>query len=146
MEPVRVVIEAQRVVAGLAARSTQSLDRAGVAARDLARYYALLGRECPGAVVSPAEACLIRDALPEFRAARREDPEATLALVVEKHARPDDVSVYEVDVPALVDRLRGLGPLALLAVVDLAERMDAAVRRGDFDGRERVRREFGIDA
>ena len=45
---------------------------------------------------------------------------------------------------ALVERLRGLGPARLLAVIDLAERMLAAVLRGDFDGRERVRREFGI--
>jgi hypothetical protein len=44
---------------------------------------------------------------------------------------------------ALVGRLRGLGPAQLLAVIDLAERMDAAVLRGDVEGRERARREFG---
>ena len=33
--------------------------------------------------------------------------------------------------------------LQLLAVIDLAERMHAVVLRGDSDGRERVRREFG---
>ena len=86
----------------------------------------------------------IRDALPKFRAARRDDPEATLADVVEKHARSDDVSVYEVDVTALVGRLRGLRPLEMLAVIDLAERMHATMLRGDVEGRERVRREFGI--
>lgn len=48
------------------------------------------------------------------------------------------------DVPVLVERLRGLGPAGLTAVVDLAERMNAAVLRGDYDGRERVLREFGI--
>ena len=48
------------------------------------------------------------------------------------------------DVSALVDRLRGLGPVQLLAVVDPAERMHAAVLRGDFEGRGRVRHEFGI--
>ena len=87
----------------------------------------------------------IRDALPDFRAARRDDPEATLAETVEKHARSDDASVYEVDVAALADRLRGLGPVGLPAVIDLAERMHAAMLRGDVDGRERVRVEFGID-
>ena len=88
----------------------------------------------------------IRDALPASRATRRDDPEATRADVVEKHARSDDASVYEVDVPLLVERLRGLGPVQLLAVIDLAERMHAAVLRGDFEGRKRVRQEFGIDA
>ena len=64
--------------------------------------------------------------------------------MVERHARTDDASVYEVDVPGLAGRLRGLGPVPRLAVIDLAERMDAAVLRGDFDGREQVRQEFGI--
>ena len=120
------------------------LDAADVAARDLARYYALLGRERPGTIITPNEACLIRDALPEFRAARRDDPDVTLATVIDKHGRSDDASVYEVGVPALVDRLRGLRLLQLLAVIDLAERMHGAVLRGDFDGWEWVRQEFGI--
>ncbi len=141
---VRSVIRAPRLLARLEARSTLALDAAGVAARDLARYYALLERERPGAIVAPDEVCLIRDALPEFRAARRDDPDVTLAAVVEKHARSDDANVYEVDVPTLVERLRGLGPTQLLAVIDLAERMHGAVLRGDSDARERVRREFGI--
>ena len=33
---------------------------------------------------------------------------------------------------------------APLAVIDLAERTHAAVLRGDFEGRERVREEFGL--
>ena len=127
-----------------AAGPKQGRAPAGVAARDLARYYALLDRERPSTIISPDEACLIRDALPDFRSARREDPVATLADVVERHARADDAGVYEVDVPALVGRLRGLSPLQLLAVIDLAERMHGAVLRGDSDARERVRREFGI--
>jgi hypothetical protein len=45
---------------------------------------------------------------------------------------------------ALVERLRGLSPVQLLAVIDLAERMDAATLRGDCTGREWVRREFGV--
>ena len=137
------VIRSPRVIANLAARQTPTLDTAGVAARDLARYYALLERERPGAIVTPSEACLIRDVLPEFRAAKRDDPEATLADVVDRHARSDDANVYEIDVPALADRLRGLHPVQLLAVIDLAERMHAAVLRGEFEGRERVRQEFG---
>ena len=141
---VRPVIRAPRFLSKLEARSTPALDAAGVAARDLARYYALLERERPGAIVAPDEACLIRDVLPEFRAARRDDPAVTLAAVVEKHARSDDARVYEVDVPGLLDRLRGLRRLELLAVIDLAERMHAALLRGDFEGRERVRQEFGI--
>ena len=138
-------IRSPRVVTNLKARSTPALDASGVAARDLARYYALLERERPGVLVSPDEACLIRDALPDFRAARRDDPEATLAGAVEAHARSAGTDGYEVDVPALVDRLRGLGPVQLLAVIDLAERMHAAVLRGDFDGRVQVRKEFGVD-
>ena len=46
--------------------------------------------------------------------------------------------------PALAERLRGLSPLQLLAVVDLVERMHAAVLSADFEDRERVRQEFGI--
>jgi hypothetical protein len=53
-------------------------------------------------------------------------------------------SAYDVDAAALVERLRGLRPLALIAVIDLAERMDVATLRGDFEGPERIRREFGI--
>jgi hypothetical protein len=45
---------------------------------------------------------------------------------------------------ALVERLRGLGPMQLPAVIDPAERMDAATLRGDVEGRERVRREVGV--
>ena len=52
--------------------------------------------------------------------------------------------MYEVEIPTLADRLRGLRPVQLLAVIDLAERMHAALLRGDFEGREQVRREFGI--
>ena len=140
----RVAARSPRLAAKLEARSTPALDAAGVAARDLARYYALLERGRPGAIITPDEACLIRDALPEFRAARRDDPEVTLAAAIEEHARSDDASVYEVDVRALVERLRGLVPAQLLAVIDPAERMHASMLRGDFEGRERVRREFGI--
>jgi len=51
---------------------------------------------------------------------------------------------YEVDAAALVGRLGGLTAMQPLAVVDLAERMDAAVLRGDVAGRERARREVGV--
>jgi hypothetical protein len=47
-------------------------------------------------------------------------------------------------VSALAERLRGLSSVQTAAVVDLAERMDAAVLRGDVEGRERARHEFGI--
>ena len=137
-------IRSPRVVTNLKARSTPALDASGVAARDLARYYALLEWERPGALVSPDEACLIRDTLPDFRVTRRDDPEATLAGAVEAHTRSEGTDGYEVEVPALVGRLRGLGPVQLLAVIDLAERMVAAALREDFGGRERVREEFGL--
>ena len=45
---------------------------------------------------------------------------------------------------ALVGRLRGLNAVQLLAVIDPAERMDATALRGDVEGRERTRWEFGI--
>ena len=63
----------------------------------------------PGAVVSPDEACLIRDALPAYQAARREEPDATLAAAVEAEGS-DAGWVYDIDVPALVEGLRGLRP------------------------------------
>ena len=138
-----VVLRLPRVLVHLKARSTPALDAAAVAARNLARYYAPLEREQPGTLISRTGACLVRDALPDLRAARRMAPGATLADPVETHARSADASVYEVDVPALVERLRVLALVQRTAVIDLAERMDA-VLRGDFDGRERVRQEFGI--
>ena len=140
-----IAVRSPRVVAKLEARTTPALDASGVAARDLARYYALLERERPGTLVTPPEACLIRDALPGMRAARRDGGEVTLVAAVAAHAGAYDVSAYGVDVPALVERLRRLGSAQLMAVIDLAERMNRAVLRGDFEGRERVRREFGID-
>ena len=143
MDESTVVLRLPRVLAHLMARSTPAFDASAVAARDLARYYALLQREQAGAVVSPNETCLIRDALPSYRAARREDPGTSLAAAVAVEGS-DGGQVYEVDVPALTERLRGLGPLQLLAVIDLAERIAAAVLRGDFEGRQRVREEFGI--
>ena len=67
-----VATRSPRLAAKLAARTTPALDAVGAAAWDLARYYALLERERPGALVTPEEACLIRDALPALRAARRD--------------------------------------------------------------------------
>ena len=67
--------------------------------------------------------------------------------------RPPDVRVgddrVDVQVEAratevVADALGGLGPRQLAAVLDLAERMHAAILRGDSDGRERVRQELGI--
>ena len=144
MARIEVTIGDERLAAKLEARATPAVDAASVAARDLGRYYALLERERPGAIISQAEACLIRDVLPALRAARRDGAELTLATAVEAHVRANGGTAYEVDAPALVERLRGLRPVQLAAVVDVAERMDAGVLRGDFDGRERVRREFGI--
>ena len=43
-----------------------------------------------------------------------------------------------------MERLRGLAAVQRLAVIDPAERMDAAALRGDLEGRERVRRELGV--
>jgi hypothetical protein len=43
-----------------------------------------------------------------------------------------------------VEGLRGPTAVRLLAVIALAERMDAATLRGDFEGREWVRRELAI--
>ena len=57
-------------------------------------------------------------------------------------ARPPAADSHVGDL--LTDRLRGLGPVQLLGVIDLAERMVAAALRDDFEGRERVREEFGI--
>ena len=48
------------------------------------------------------------------------------------------------DAAALVGRPRGRTAMQRLAVIDVAERLDAAVLRGDVEGRERVRREFAV--
>ena len=133
-----------RMLAMARLRTTPALDPAGVIARDLARYYALLERERPGELVSPAEVGLIRAALPAYRAARRDGGEVTLASAVAAHAALFGVAVSGLDVAGLVDRLRGLRPSQLLAMVDLVERVDEPALGDDAAGRERVRREFGI--
>ena len=46
--------------------------------------------------------------------------------------------------PALVERLRGLFPAQLTAVIDLAERLPTATLGSDFDGQARVREQLGI--
>ena len=56
MDAVEVVVRSPRVAARLEARPTPALDPAGVAARDLARYYALLERQRPGADMTPERA------------------------------------------------------------------------------------------
>ena len=145
MDAIHVAIRSPKVASRLQARAMPALEPSGVVARDLTRYYALLERERPGALITADEACLIRDALPRLREAKRNGRgDATLAGAVEAHARAGNGTAYEVDVPALVERLRGLGPVQLLAVIDLAERMNAAVLRGDVERRERARREFGV--
>jgi hypothetical protein len=133
-----------RTRAKLEARITSALNAAGVVARDLARYYALLEREQPGVLVSPAEVLLIRAALPAYRAARRDGGEATLASAVAAHAALFGLPAAGLDVPALLERLRGLRPSQLLAVVDLAESVDEAALGDDVQGRERVRQRFGL--
>jgi hypothetical protein len=76
-------------------------------------------RERPGALVTPEEACLIRDALPGLREARRTGgDDATLTGAVEAHVRAGLGGTYEADVEALVGRLRGLTVMQLVAVID----------------------------
>ena len=128
MDTIHVVIDSPKVASRIEARVTPALEPPGVVARDLARYYALLERERPGGLVTPDEACLIRDALPRLRETRRTGgDDATLAGAVEAHARAGGGAAYEVDAAALVEWLRPLSSVQLLAVIDLAERMDAAV-------------------
>jgi hypothetical protein len=134
----------ERTLARVAARTTPALDPAGVIARDLARYYALLERERPGELVSPAEVRLIRAALPASRAARRDGGELTLASAVIAHAALFGIPASGLDVPTLAERLRGLRPSQLLAVIDLAERVDETTLEDDPKARERVRGRFGI--
>jgi hypothetical protein len=95
-------------------------------------------------LVSPAEVRLIRAALPAYRAARRDGGEVTLASAVVAHAALFGLPTLGLDVAGLVDCLRGLRPSQLLAVVDLAERVDEATLGDDPEMRERVREQFGI--
>ena len=147
MGSIKVVIRSARIVGHVQLRVTATLDACGVVVRDLARYYGLLAHQRPGAIVSAAEASLIGDTLPAYAAARREARRGggevpPLAAAVEARAGATDAR--QVDVGALVDRLRGLEPAGLLAVVDLAERADPACSDTS-EGRGRDRREFGID-
>jgi hypothetical protein len=57
---------------------------------------------------------------------------------------PAEVLLIRAAPPALLDRLRGLRPSQLLAVVDLAESVDGAALGDDAEGRERVRQRCGI--
>ena len=72
----------------------------------------------------------VRGALPPLRAAGRDGEGRTLAGAVEAHAWAGNGASYEVDVPALVGRLRWLGSVQLPAVIDLTERTPAARNRG----------------
>ncbi|MBA2447572.1 MAG: hypothetical protein H0V51_06050 [Chloroflexi bacterium] len=85
-DPIAVPCSA-RLRARLEARTTPALDVSGIAARDLARYYALLERAQPGSLVTIAEASLLRDVLPEYYALRRQGKAVTLAGAVQAHAR-----------------------------------------------------------
>src|SRR5215216_1126367 len=78
----------------------------------------------PGARGTAVEVRQLRAALPAYRAARRDGGEVTLPSAVAAHAALFGVPAAGLDVPALVERLRGLRPSQLLAVVDLAERVD----------------------
>jgi hypothetical protein len=144
MGQIEITIRHARIARELEARTTPALDPARVIARDLARYYALLDRERPGELVTPGEVRLIRAALPAYRAARCEGGEVTLASAVAAHAALFGVPVSGVDVAGMAERLRGLRPSQLLAVVDLAERVNEAALGNDAEGCERVRREFDI--
>ncbi|MDI3298255.1 MAG: hypothetical protein QJR08_03695 [Bacillota bacterium] len=80
-----------------------------VAARDLARYYELLGRGLDRAaeVVRPADV-------------------TALARAIEERG---SLTLLDLD-PGLAERLRLLDPAALAAVIDAAEREVLAVREG----------------
>ena len=63
---------------------------------------------------------------------------------VEAPVRAGSGTACEVDAGAPVERLRGPSAVQLPAVIDVAERMNAAVLRGDVERRERGRREVGV--
>lgn len=106
--------------------------RSTVIARDLGRLYDLYRRHMPE--LSRGEAMLICDAL--NGAATGETPASLLTQLLVPEVQ-DAVALdhldqkWEVDGSALVEKLKALGPVAILALIDAAERFWRAVGDGE---------------
>lgn len=126
----------RRVEAQLADRTGADLSPGLVAARDLARYYAALGRELAAVELSEAEALLVCDALNGTWL--DEGSVHLLWAEVDEAVQGDNLHIkWQIgDELALVRRLRGLTYTQSLAVWDAVERF---WRTPDRDARETIR-------
>lgn len=100
-------------------RETDDTTLAGIAQRDLARYYQVLADELARVRLTEGEASLIVDALNSTLL----EPQTYRYLWAEVSDSLDELTEkWGVDGPRLVEKLRGLPPGATMAVVDAAER------------------------
>lgn len=118
--PNPVTFRDKRIEPQLAARARAEESLGLVAARDLARYYALLARERRAAELSRAEALALIDALGGWFADPADAPFLWLEVA---DALPDGLAAkWGIDGPALVAKLQALPPGQAQALVDAAER------------------------
>lgn len=102
-----------------------------VAKRDLRRYYDLIAAALPDLDLSPAEACLICDALVDVQIA--DDRWLRLWAEVSDGVRAGDLGakwgLSDAAVERLVERLRLLPPSGRAAICDAVERFWIVMRR-----------------
>jgi hypothetical protein len=95
-----------------------------VAKRDLRRYYDLIGAALPDLDLSPAEACLICDALADVQIA--DDRWLRLWAEISDGVRAGDLAtkwgLSEAAVERLIERVRLLPPSGRAAICDAVER------------------------
>lgn len=118
-------------------------NRSGVINRDLERLYTLYSRAIREVSLSADEACLIVDTLNgtlmDANTAR------LLWANVEDACTLDHLDKkWEVDGPALVEKLQGLNDIQAMALVDAAERFWNSPDIGNVDIQERVKEHFNI--
>lgn len=118
-------------------------NRSGILNRDLERLYALYRRALATVPLTQEEACLLVDALngAQFTA----DTARLLYAEVEDACNLDHLDQkWQVDGPALVQKLRQLTDIQALAFIDAAERFWTAPDVGQRNVREAVKEYFNI--
>lgn len=128
------------LVAELAARGD---NRSQIISRDLGRLYTLYRRALATVPLTVEEACLLVDAL--NGALSGTDTAHLLWVEVEDACHLDHLDEkWQVDGPALVQKLRQLTDTQALALIDAAERFWNAPDVGQRNVREAVKEYFNI--